>query len=323
MRRAWGLLVMTVVAPATACTLALPLDGLTGAGGDDGATSDVETDTPVKDAGDGGGGGDGPSAEGPGGDASHDAAEAADADATMDASVDAPAVDVVQPDVVTGPVSCATAGVFLCEDFENGLSPTKWPGGDSLNATAVVDTTQHHRGAYALHMTSPALTTDGNLVNVAANIRHNATLPSQVFIRAFVMFSSAQPQSTEQFFVAQQIGSPYDGLQLEIGTQNGDYAMTDWTSSGLYVISTVGAAATTWNCVEWELDPPASGTTTTNSDVWVDGAEVSSLHITSTPMTDLEVLGFGIGFYQVTSLPAYDLWIDDIYVDTSRVGCTK
>ncbi len=40
-------------------------------------------------------------------------------------------------------------------------------------------------------------------------------------------------------------------------------------------------------------------------------------------MTDLEVLGFGIGFYQVTSLPAYDLWIDDIYVDTSRVGCTK
>jgi hypothetical protein len=241
----------------------------------------------------------------------------------MDASDGGTASDVVQPDVVTGQGSCADASVFLCEDFENGLSTIKWQGGDSMNATAVVDTTQHHRGAYALHLNEPGLTSAG-AVNVAANIRHYATLQSQIFVRAFVMFSSAQPQSVEQFFLAQQSAAPYYGLQLEINQQTGAYAVTDWTvTPNFYSVSSVGAAAATWNCVEWELDPPASGTAMTNSDVWVNGAEVSSLHITNTPMTDLEVLGFGIGFYQVTTLPAYDSWIDDIYVDTSRVGCAK
>lgn len=130
--------------------------------------------------------------------------------------------------------------------------------------------------------------------------------------------------SAESFFVAQQAGAPYDGLQLEIDQNTGDYAVTDWTvSPSYYVISTLPSVPTTWNCIEWQLDPPASGMTTVNTDVWIDGTELSGLHLANTPMTDLEVLGFGMGFYQVTGLPGYDLWIDDVYVDTSRVGCDK
>jgi hypothetical protein len=308
------LLLLTIVGSATACILTQPLDGLTGGGGDGGATGDVTTDTNVKDEG---GGGDGPSTEGA-------VADASDAHTAVDASDAGSPADVTQPDVAHGTGECADAGVLLCEDFENGLNTTKWPVTTMQLATAVVDGTQHHRGAYALHVNVPALTTDGSAVNVAADIRHYTTVPSPVFIRAYVMFSSAQPQSTEQFFLAQQSQSPYDGLQLELDQQTGTYSVTDWSvSPTFYANSTVAAAATTWNCIEWELDPPASGTTKTNSDVWVGGTEVSSLHLTNTPMTDLEVLGFGIGFYQVTTLPAYDLWIDDIYVDTSRVGCTK
>ena len=311
------MLTTMVVSSAAGCILTEPLSGLTGggAGGDD-ATSDVTTDTTMKE---GGGSGDGPSAS----DAPPDIADGGTA---VDASDGGAASDVVQPDVVTGRGDCADGGVLLCEDFENGLSANTWQGGDKVNATAVVDTTQHHRGAYALHVSAPALTTDGSAVNVAANIRHYTALPlpSPVFIRAFVMFSAAVPQSDEAFLVAQQDQSPYDGLQLELDFNSGDYAVTDWTvNPSLYAVSAVGATATTWTCVEWELDPPSSGTTTTNSDVWVNDTEVSPLHIGSTPMTDLEVLAFGLGFYQVTSLPAYDLWIDDIYVDTSHVGCTK
>jgi hypothetical protein len=306
----------TIVSSAAGCILTEPLNGLTGgggAGGDD-AMSDVATDTTAQE---GGGSGDGPSAT----DAPPDVA---DGGTKLDASDGGPASDVVQPDVVTPTGECADAGALLCEDFENGLNAAKWSTTNQL-ATAVVDGTQHHRGASALHLNAPALTTDGSAVNVAANIRHTeAMLPSTVFVRAFVMFSAAQPQSVEQFFLAQQSASPYYGLQLELDQGTGDYAMTDWSvTPNFYQVSTVGAAAASWTCVEWELDPPASGSTMTNSDLWVNDAEVPSLHITNTPMTDLEVLGFGIGFYQVTSLPAYDLWIDDIYVDTSRVGCTK
>jgi hypothetical protein len=319
MSRARGLLVLTIVSSAAACTLSLPLDGLTGGGGDGGATNDVAADMTVKDAGDAGNG-DGPSAEGPAGDASPDAVDGGTA---VDANDGGPAGDVVQPDVVTGPVSCADAGVLLCEDFENGLDTTKWPSSDSVHATAVIDGTQHHRGAYALHANMPGLSTGGGAVNVQGDINHLAPLPSPVFIRAFVMFSSALPQSVESFLVAQSTQSPYYGLQIELWPQNGNYGVTDWTSSPVLNVSNgPPATAATWNCLEWELDPPASGTTTTNADFWLDGGEVSSLHL-NVAMTNLGQLTFGMGFYQVTTLPAYDMWIDDIYVDTSRVGCDK
>lgn len=320
MSRARGLLVLWIASSTAACLVTQSLDGLTGGGGGADAASEVTTDEGTDVAPDTTAH-DGPSSDSPGlGEASPDV----DA-GTADASDGEPSGDVVQPDVVIGPVSCADAGVILCEDFENGLDSLKWPVMDMNYATVVVDGTQHHRGANALHANMPALTTDGSTVNAGADIRHDATtLPSPVFVRAFVMFSSAQPQSTEEFMVVQQSASPYYGLQLELDTGNAAYALTDWTvSPTFYAVSTLGAAAATWNCIEWELDPPASGTTTTNTDVWVNGTEVSSLHLANTPMSDLEMLGFGIGFYQVTSLPAYDVWIDDIYVDTQPVGCDK
>lgn len=320
MSRARGLLVLAIVSSAAACTFTASLDGLTGAGGGDAGsdvasevTTDVAPDTTTSD---------GPSTDSRGpGDGSPDVT---DGPTGADASDGGPAADVAQPDVGTGPVSCADAGVLLCEDFENGLDTIKWPTTDMNSATVAVDGTQHHRGANALHANVPALTTDGSAVNVGSDIRHYVALPSPVFVRAFVMFSSAQPEGTEEFMVAQQNGSPYYGLQLELNTGNAAYALTDWTvSPTYYAVSTLGAAAMTWNCVEWELDPPASGTATTTTDVWVNGTEVSSLHLTNTPMSDLGLLGFGVGFYQVTSLSGYDVWIDDIYVDTQRVGCDK
>ncbi len=179
--------------------------------------------------------------------------------------------------MVTPTGECADAGALLCEDFENGLNAAKWSTTNQL-ATAVVDGTQHHRGASALHLNAPALTTDGSAVNVAANIRHTeATLPSTVFVRAFVMFSAAQPQSVEQFFLAQQSASPYYGLQLELDQGTGNYAMTDWTvTPNPYQVSTVGAAgrddgpASSGSSILAE----ASGSTMTNSDLWVNDAEV-------------------------------------------------
>ncbi|HEX8789742.1 MAG TPA: hypothetical protein VF765_02240 [Polyangiaceae bacterium] len=320
MSRVRGLLVLAIVSSAPACLVTESLNGLTGGGGSTDAESDGATEAAPDVAPDM------TADDGPSNDASEasDASpDVTDADMGTDASEGGSSGDVVQPDVVTGPVSCSTASALLCEDFENGLDTNKWQTSSSY-ATAVVDSTQHHRGASALHVNMPALETDGSLVDVAGNIRHwGTTLPAPVYIRAFVMFSSAQPQGTNAFFVGQQNASPYYGLQLEINQQSGDYAVTDWTPSSLYQVSTTPAAPTTWNCIEWELEPAVSGTTATSSDVWINGNEVSSLHLASTPISDLEVLGFGIGFYQQSSLPAYDEWIDDIFVDTSPVGCVK
>jgi hypothetical protein len=38
---------------------------------------------------------------------------------------------------------------------------------------------------------------------------------------------------------------------------------------------------------------------------------------------DLGDLGVGMGFYQAGTQSSYDMWIDDVFVDTAPVGCTK
>ena len=87
---------------------------------------------------------------GPMSDSPFDASEGSTDSSTADTSVDSP------PEA-SGPVSCATAGVLLCDDFENGLDTTKWPQVDQKNGTTVIDTSMAHRGTHALHMNSNAV----------------------------------------------------------------------------------------------------------------------------------------------------------------------
>src|SRR5579884_2740159 len=179
------LLAPALLAGAAGCSLLLPLDGLTGSGTDAGL-----------EAG-------GPDA------ANGDAAARVDAppDAAVDAGIDAtdgssatdakPAADA-SPDVAAGPIACADAGVLLCEDFENGLDATKWVNGGNVNGTAVVDTTQAHRGTHALHSISNALPGDAGPVNVTATIGHYVTVPSTVYIRMFLRLAQL-PSNVESF----------------------------------------------------------------------------------------------------------------------------
>lgn len=76
-----------------------------------------------------------------------------------------------------------------------------------------------------------------------------------------------------------------------------------------------------WHCVEWQIVQGDAGIGRTAT--WLDGQPVAALQLTSAAIPDLGQLSFGIGFYKVTTQPAYELWIDDIYVDTAPVGCVK
>jgi hypothetical protein len=86
----------------------------------------------------------------------------------------------------------------------------------------------------------------------------------------------------------------------------------------------------TWACVEFTFD----GATPDMAKVWSDGTQVMFDDIATTPtiMKAVQFTSFDIGivFYHGTSLTVYDgndapyitdMWLDDIAVDTKRIGC--
>jgi hypothetical protein len=217
----------------------------------------------------------------------------------------------------SGPVGCANSNAIFCEDFEEGLDANTWPTVVTNGATAFVDTTNPHRGMRSLHGTALAVPPDASPFSPVALLIHPVVLPQTVYIRMFV-YLSAVPMPSEAFVLTMQDHPSYTGIEVEL--QGGQWAITDWAASPSVNDNEAGAAtAQQWHCVEWMVQQAASGAT----DVWLDGQELPGLHLTNLLVPDLEVLKVGIAFYYPPAQPQYELWLDDIYVDTSPVGCAK
>jgi hypothetical protein len=326
MARARVALVSALALWGVACSLLEPLDGLTGGHADGGvdARSDATVDAGVDAPGtiDGAAGDHAADAA----DASAQATDAADAADAMgsDAPPEAAPVPEAGPGPEGGPGSCADAGVLLCEDFENGLDVVKWPDISTTNAATVVDTTLAHRGAHSLHTTAFAVAADAGSINIQGGIGHPVAVPSPVYVRAFYWFSSPLPPVSEAFAVAVQTHPPWLGLQLEVAN-GGVYAMTDWAvSPNMNVNGTQPAAVGGgWRCIEWEITQEPGDAGVGSMSAWLEGQPIGGLELASIPMSDLGELTFGIGFYLAQQQPQYEVWVDDVFVDTAPVGCSK
>jgi hypothetical protein len=315
---------MTAIAcEAVGCTFLESLDGLTGAEPGDGgsyATPDVleSEQALVPDAlgADTALGGD---VVVPDAGAAADVTHGSDAHAPVDAGEDVRAPADAANETSVGPVSCTGAGVILCEDFEHGLDSNTWPTVNSTNASVVVDTSNAHRGTQSLHVTGFAVAPAAAPAMVDGTIVHPATLPSTVYMRAFMFFSAVPPSVSEGFMGVQQNHSPYGGLQVEL--QAGNWAVTDWAASPNFNDDNGGpASGQQWHCVEWLVQQNAGAGAI---DIWVDGQELTGLKTSNLYVPDIEQMPFGLSFYNVPAQPQYEAWVDDIYVDTSPVGCAK
>jgi hypothetical protein len=74
-----------------------------------------------------------------------------------------------------------------------------------------------------------------------------------------------------------------------------------------------------WVCVEWHYkSDPATGMGT--QDYWMNGVPRPRMHFDAHPMPAFTY--FWIGMYLFGSTP-YDMWMDDLVLDTSQVGCSQ
>jgi hypothetical protein len=228
----------------------------------------------------------------------------------------------------SAPPTCQTRpNAYHCDDFESGdydkkfwmLSPNETGG------TVTVDTTRAHQGSYALHITTdPAM--PGTRVGAGLSMAQGVTPPDQgLFIRAWVYFDTLpQGFADDQLLGIQSV--TFSGMTL--GESTGHAELDGWVD--FLPVETHGKDLTfqagTWQCIEWYVMAPSISNQTFDmgepSDVrfFIDSGEVLDLrHVI--PREMLSGFSVGRGFTAAVQEPKHELWIDDLLIGKTPIGC--
>jgi hypothetical protein len=230
-------------------------------------------------------------------------------------------------------------GVF-CEDFESGaIDATRWTTQTTGGATVVVQdqTVAHGKYAAQFHSTGPGA---GGPQDYAYLIASNApaALATHNFGRAYFYANPKQTSVDTGLLWGGTSGFPHP-TYLSLAAHNGGWQFGFIQLMGNPVGEVQSYPATpmpvaTWTCIEWEFnDQPDS------INVWGDGTAIGTLdnnhidyppgHTPGTPLYNNQNSGligaftdFGFGFYDWHPGGfAFDVYYDDIVLDTKRVGC--
>ena len=117
------------------------------------------------------------------------------------------------------PSACPVDGAFLCEGFEDGLTPGLWrvPVGSEPDAVAVVDE-QAARGRRALAVTTPPIGEE--LAETRGEVTADLPLAELYRVRLFAYFpSESDPTAGNQARVLKiaQASPPLSGVQIQLG----------------------------------------------------------------------------------------------------------
>lgn len=261
-------------------------------------------------------------------------ADVAGGDATAEAASDGGRDYSTDRTKFFGPSRCASAGVQLCEDFESGsLNRAVW----SVSGTPpVIDGVEHARGTHALHITQNG--------NGLSTIKETMTFPEPAntyFGRVFVYFKSlpTPPGMTYAHWTiiaASGTGVPgeirvsgqlQNGFNLfGVGTDNRtDGGTGDWTNSDDDPKGSPGhVPLNEWICIEW-----MHAGATNQTQFWWDATPHPSLSTTSSihggnnvPFLLPQFTNVWLGWQEYqTSTEPFELWMDEIAIDTQRIGC--
>jgi hypothetical protein len=261
------------------------------------------------------------------------------ADNSGDTAAETPPVDTSRD---APPAGCP--GLF-CEDFESGaLDPGKWSATSGANhvddATppSVIASDRAAHGRYSAHFHGK-----GNVSNDDAFIVTRALSPALLthhFGRLY-FYVSVKPTSGHTMWVLGGTAAMSANPTLrdfEVATINGGWQLgfdsLNMTPGGEEVFYPKGQVPVArWTCLEWEFDDQPDTDT-----LWIESQELGTLddqhidypagHVAGTPIFDGKSAGliggfstYSFGFYDWHPSVDFDLYLDDIVLDTKRVGC--
>jgi hypothetical protein len=260
--------------------------------------------------------------------------------------------DFVDEKTVTDVVDAAVdagagcAGAF-CEDFETGkIDPGKWDLVTGAGGTAEVESDTVAHGKFALHVHAVSGPSDYALI---VSKSAPAALKGTHFGRAYFYITPKPLTSghTQMVFAGiNGTGSangpgPFSKLRyMEVANINGGWQtgfdlldIAPLVEEVYYPAGSPQVPTTAWTCLEWEFsDAPDI------VDLWVDGKSLGQFddshvsypagHAPGTPLYNGKSSGligsfevFGFGFHDWHPNKPFDLYYDDIVLDTKRINC--
>jgi hypothetical protein len=298
------------------------VDATLGVDGDDGAPGSI-TPTPTADAA--------PieAASGPG-----------------EGSVDEASIPLDAGPDAAGEGGAACAGLF-CEDFEQGeIDPAKWDTETGAGGTLDVETQTVAHGQYAMHVHGLAGPADYALIVTKAA---PPALSAGAFGRAY-FFITPKPLTsghTSMTFAGTNGTGPAEGpgpfpklRYMEVANINGGWQigfdlldLSPLIEEVAYPAGSPQVPVAVWTCLEWQFSDQPDVV-----NLWVDGAAIGTFdnehvsypggHTPGSPLyngTSSGLIGsytvFGFGFHDWHPNKPFDLYYDDIVLDTKRVGC--
>lgn len=246
-------------------------------------------------------------------------------------------------DTTGAPLACPPG--FFCEDFEDDLAG-QVPGApwqpDIGDASAVVDTSKSASGNNSVHITTGNSYGGRALLNLDTPDVFPAT---HLYGRMRVWLTQASPDGVHWTMISADGTAQAPGVwndqpfaaTIRYGGQHEQRLMANYDTPGFYSNEGPGSDCwhhseqkipeQTWTCMEWEFDSD-----TRTMRFWLDGAEVPDLTVGAEGQgcvhhdamdqwyyPSLDRMSFGWVDYQDGG--SRDLWIDDITVGPSRVGC--
>jgi hypothetical protein len=265
-----------------------------------------------------------------------DAATASDGpDASLDAGTDAsPGVPDASDEVGTPAAEAAAVGSsdggsdesatgcpgLFCEDFERGaIDPTIWSVQANGGQTVTVQTKVVAHGKYAAEFhANPNITSYDFIITKDAP----AALRGHHFGRAYFNVTPKPPAEHTEFLFAGTAGFP-KLKYLEVAGIGTEWQLTyvDLIGGGESYASGGSAPDAQWICLEWEFnDTPDQAT------VFVNGVQSYARDSIVFMGQATGLVGgftdFGFGYYAWHPASyAFDIYYDDIVLDTTRVGC--
>jgi hypothetical protein len=231
-----------------------------------------------------------------------------------------------------GDSRCDTAGLVLCDGFENaGIDENLWEISASGNNTVEIVADQSARGGQSVHIQ----TNDG-----FGRLRNMTSFPiagNRYWGRMFIRVDRFSTVDWAHWTMAEAAGQG-DGSLIRVGGQYNSNQMVnrwgvgsdggatgDWTTHDQDPDGNpIEPPEDEWICLEWLHDGD-----TDEGQFFVDAVEHPSLATTSDvhggndvpydlPM--FESVWFGWWQYQSDPQP-FDVWIDEVAIDTERIGC--
>ena len=237
----------------------------------------------------------------------------------------------------TGGAACITAGSELCDGFETGqIDVAKWQLPTPTSGTTVaVDSSRVHSGKYAVHIHGTAGTRNNGV------LAEGVTFPAQrnaFYTRIFAYFYPDMPQGAGANY---QIGfifgtgkNDLGNVQAGLGINGGAAQFLGYSiffGPPLYQFGPSSATRATpnnWVCLE--LFEDGSNANTEDRRAWVNDRELTELKTDSatvagttnsnhrSPAFDLVTMGMSEFFVTPTLT---DMWIDDVRVSSTHIGC--